>query len=562
MSTMDVSVVLKLIDQLSDPARRAAKSMVSLRDAVERSARSGRGLFEELPRNLQRAADAARLTGSQLHALRQRYLEVTSAIRGMKAAEGLSIRKNWIEMQTAQLNQMARAAREAETSTRRAVGARGSHGGGLLTGYGLAKVGAGYIGLHEAGRVMRTGIDQAFSLQQTRALLQAGGETPETIKAVVDQARSMASTNHMFSVAEHAHSILKLRSAVGDMHEAIALAPAFQKANAVLSAARDIKPGMHRLNPEDQAYDMARALEIKGVTRLGEKAITSYANSMTKAIIGMSGQIDAGDFHNTFKYGRAATRGWSQDFVENYLPTLMNEFKAKGGRSGGVTGPGNALMSAYSTIVDGRIGKKILPKWREMGLLDKQGHVVGRDEFILNPYLWMQKYMLGSLKKKLGDNPTEKSMLKELGGLFSNRVAAQMAQIMVLATSQFEKDRELIQRAHGIEALRLFEESSPQAAMQGLSASFKDLMSSVVDSSPAMTALNGLRGRPAGAGGERRRNHGSCADHGPRGPRSARNGAPRAACVQRCGRRPPQRHRLTATAVTPPWRQARPSATR
>ena len=96
------------------------------------------------------------------------------------------------------------------------------------------------------------------------------------------------------------------------------------------------------------------------------------------------------------------------------------------------------------------------------------------------------------LKKKLGVDPKEAAVLQELGGLFGNRVAAQMAQMLTIAKSQMEKDRDLIEKASGIEAMRMLEQSSPQAAMQGLSAAWKNLTSSFAEAGPAMTALNGL----------------------------------------------------------------------
>lgn len=497
MSTMDVSVVLRLIDELTAPAKAAGQSISDMQKRLTELATKGAGAADALPKNLMKAAEAAKISGLEIQRLTQRYESVTNAIRGMKAAEGLKVRGNWVSLQVKELDKVAAAAKRAEEAQRRAAGVSGAHGrgSGWLGGYGLLAAGPGVLAGYQAMRTAKTGLAQAFSLQQTRAMLQAGGENEGTINEVVEAARKLGKTNHQYSVAEHAHSILKLRSAIGDMREAIHLAPAFQQANAVLNAAKDVKPGLKNMHVEDQAYDMARALEIKGVTRAGEAAISSYMNSMTKAIIGMSGQIDAGDFHNTFKYGRAATRGWSQDFVENYLPTLMNEFKSRGGKGGGVQGPGNALMSMFSTVVDERIGKKAIGQWKAMGLIGKDGHVVGRNEFIENPYLWSQKHLTAALKKKLGSKAgDETAIIRELGGLFGNRVAAQIAQIMTIAKSQFEKDRDLIQKAAGFDALETLERSSPQAAMQGMAAAWKDMLGAFANpgTGSALRIMHGL----------------------------------------------------------------------
>src|SRR5581483_10143561 len=137
--------------------------------------------------------------------------------------------------------------------------------------------------------------------------------------------------------------------------------PVVQQLQAVL---QNVRGG----NAKDEAYTVARALEMKGAARNAGQ-FEAAADLMTKAIIASGGKVTAQDFLTAFKYGRAATLGWDDRFTFGILPTLIQEMKSAGG-SGGAGGPGNALMSAYAAVVGGTVPQKALKLWHKLGLLD------------------------------------------------------------------------------------------------------------------------------------------------------------------------------------------------
>ena len=92
---------------------------------------------------------------------------------------------------------------------------------------------------------------------------------------------------------------------------------------------------------------------------------------MTKAVIASGGTVTPQQFFSAFKYSRAAKYGWNEEFIGQYLPRFIQEFAS--GRSGagsGTGGPGNALMSAFSAIVAGRMTPKAVQAWADLGLVD------------------------------------------------------------------------------------------------------------------------------------------------------------------------------------------------
>ena len=528
MSTMDVSVVLRLIDQLTGPAKNAAKSMENLQKTMEGVAKRSAPAMDAMPKSIKRASDEAKRLTDSMSRIASAATNATSAVRAVGAASSSSIGKgsSAITTQTNQLNALAKAAKQAATAVNNVGRGRGGGGGGngggtaggggggggSSGGHGGGGILRGLVGFHLGARAvhgvghgLKAGMENAFNLEQTKALLAVSGQNDTEIAAVVQTAKKMALTNKQFSVAQHAHAINEMRSSIGDLGEALQLAPAFQKTVGVLNAVKDSHPGMKNMETTGMARDFARALEIKGVMQQGEHAINSYMNSMTKAIVAYGGQLNASDFHQTFKYGRAATRGWSQEFTEQFLPTIMNELKSKGGSSGSA---GNALMSMHRAVVGGVMTAEAAQQWSQLDLFEpdkikrnKKGKVVGVQEggvkgwemFISDPYKWTQQVAMPAIKKAFPE-ADEKKMTSVASRMFGNRVAESVFQIMMLQGQQFEKDAKLVRQAMGFDALSQLELKSPQAAMQRFKSSFDSLMGSFAGpwTDPALRAMRGI----------------------------------------------------------------------
>jgi hypothetical protein len=501
MSSLDVSVVLRLIDELTGPARKAADSITDMQKRLVELSRKGSTAADNLPKDLLKAAEAAKLTGQQIQGLAQRYENVTRAIRGMKAADGLAVRSNWIKVQTTELDGLAAAAKRAEKAKQAVYRDSGVVGAGVkaLGGFALAS---------KAKDMAKTGFEQAFSTHQTSAILQAQGESLETINRAMALSRTMAAENTQFTSAQHLQAMAELRPAmIGGFEEAMKLAPDFQKAVGVLETIKSHGGGLKGIDSKGEALDLARFLEIKGVTKDGEEAIHGYMNSLTKAIVSFNGQLTASDFHQTAKMGRGATRGWSQEFVEQFLPTLMNDLKTKGGTA---TGAGNALASFGRTIVDRVMKGSAAEAFFNMGLVERgkvlrnsKGRITGVAEggiknwqlAMANPYKWMQQELIPAMIKENGGKmPGEEKILSRMGALFGNRVAQAIANIMAVQKEQIEKDAQNTIHAMGLSANQFLANNSPVAQMQSFAAAFKDMAGAFASpmAGPALRAMRGL----------------------------------------------------------------------
>lgn len=341
--------------------------------------------------------------------------------------------------------------------------------GGLL-------LGAGGVGLGMVAHMVKPASEYAHQLQLMNA---AGMKHLEIVKATAAAwgANKSVPTS---STMQNLESIRELRMVFGDTGHAIEYMPTVQKMQGVLG-------NLLGKNAGDQAYTIAKALEMKGAVK-DPALFKMQADMMTKAIIAAGGKVGGNDFLSAFKYGRAATTGWNDEFAYTILPTLIQEMKTRGGSGGGAGGPGNALMSMYSAVVGGAIPQKSLKVWEKLGLLDpskivwtkthsakgvEPGGIRGSAMFQANPFQWTQDVLTPALIKAGYTSPSQQK--EALQYLFPNRTAGFVATQMVEQPWKFRRDQGLIKQASGIDAYNALLKNDPEMAAQALSAQWKSL---------------------------------------------------------------------------------------
>jgi hypothetical protein len=264
-------------------------------------------------------------------------------------------------------------------------------------------------------------------------------------------AQSMKTTGNVMTttLSENLAHVRELRYAFGDTGKAMEHLDMVSKANSVLNS---IKGGGH-----DQVWELVKALENKGLTA-DAGAFESYINTMTKVTEATGGKVTPANFMSTFKYGRTAMLGWDEAFVGGALPRSIQSMTTGGGGAGGGGGPGNALMSAFAKVVQGQMPKNAAEEFDRMGLApggaqhikgstDAQvaGGIQGRDEFIANPYEWVQKTLMPALAAKGITNQND--IIAQISKMFPVRTASQVIGEYALQgryhegeSSPFEKD--------------------------------------------------------------------------------------------------------------------------
>jgi len=349
----------------------------------------------------------------------------------------------------------------------------------ILGATGAAIGTAGFMGLGIIGKMVKPATEYAHQL----ALMNTAGmkhlEIVKATKAAWDANKVVPTASTMENLA----AVRELRMVFRNSEHAIEYMPTVQKIQSILETVRH---GEGKAKAE--AYELAKALEMKGAVKTPDQFV-SQADMITKAIVASGGKVGATDFMSTFKYGRAATSGWNDDFAYKILPTLIQEMKTGNGSGGGSGGPGNALMSAYAAVVGGTITQRSLKLWQQLGLVDpskavwtKDGHlkgvspggIRGSEMFQASPYDWTQKILIPALQK--AGYATETQQKQALQYLFPNRTAGFVMTQFATQPWKFEGDKKIIEQAKGLESYEFLLKNDPVMAQLALQKQWQSML--------------------------------------------------------------------------------------
>src|SRR5215472_4035589 len=164
MSNVDVSVIIRLIDKLSEPARQMEVAFKRLSN--EAKALSKITGFDTMTRGLANSASQAMRLESSVRSLAVVTRALTNDSHALQRNFGAAGRNNWITQQTAQMRQLVAAQRQLIAGQRAAAGGQG---GGLGLGVGL-----GFVG-HRAFHAASEGMKTAAKLDTEKAMLELLG---------------------------------------------------------------------------------------------------------------------------------------------------------------------------------------------------------------------------------------------------------------------------------------------------------------------------------------------------------------------------------------------------
>jgi hypothetical protein len=180
--------------------------------------------------------------------------------------------------------------------------------------------------------------------------------------------------------------------------------------------------------------------------------------------------------------------GFNDDFVYNYLPTMIQEAKTKGGSGSSAA---TALRSMLNLMLGGvGMRKSALPVWEEMGLINPNGVVKNSTgSFQLKPGALKDAAMVSS-------NPEEWAMkysgvisgyaakhhlnLQQTVMAMSGNARVQWALMTLLAKQpQFARDKALVEGSGrtSIETYQKLAKTNPQLAEEALHAQWQNILS-------------------------------------------------------------------------------------
>lgn len=345
-------------------------------------------------------------------------------------------------------------------------------------GYGLDKMGAGiFHGLEKTVSAAREYTNQL-------ALMNAAGMSQVEIAHAVGAAWSTSRQVVSTTAEQNLRSIRELRSLFGTQHmaEAYTVLPTVARTEGIM----DALTGHHSTK---LAFEMAKVAELRQTGVMTLPFLQRNMDELSRALLAMGGTITASDYLMTMKYAKTAALSLNDRFVYDYLPTLIQEVKAGGGGlMGNASQAGTALMTLYSTIVQGVVKKAAVPIWLATGLIKpsdivrnatggwqiRPGAVQGAQLFQQNPFEWAQ--MVRPQLERYA-KAHHMNMLQLISTMFTARNAQWMMNTLIAKAPQFERDRQLIESTPGnYDAYKRLLKTSPLLAQEALSNQWQNIL--------------------------------------------------------------------------------------
>lgn len=345
-------------------------------------------------------------------------------------------------------------------------------------GYGLDRAGMGiFHGLEKTVSAAREYTSQ-LSLMNAAGMSQA--EIANSIAAAWSTTKDVVTS----TAAENLRQLRELRSLFGNQHmsEAYAILPSVMRTQAEMEA-------LTGQRNEKIAFEMAKVAELRQTGVMTLPFLQRNIDELSRTLMAMGGTINANDFLMTMKYAKTAALSFSDQFVYQQLPTLIQEMKSSGGgMMGNASTAGTALATLYGAIVEGKIPKASIPLWMSLGLIKpadivrnatgsfqiRPGGIEGVKLFQENPFFWAQMIapQLERYSKEHHLNLTQVVM-----SMFGARNAQFMMNTLIAKAPQILRDQQLISSTpNTLESYNRLLKSNPLLADQALDSQWQNVL--------------------------------------------------------------------------------------
>ncbi|WP_082716135.1 hypothetical protein [Burkholderia sp. BDU5] len=414
---------LRALQQQYDAATRASDKLRQAHVEKLRSLRDARA-------GLTAAGISTRNLAEHEHTLRANIVQTTAAM----------------QTQTRQLEIMAEREKKLGAARGKMQALQGVAGGMAIGGYAAKSAGAGVLG------GLGGTLDEAKKAQNEIARIQALGLGEQSTRDAEKFARGMKV--HGSSYTDNLTMMRDSMTIFADEHHAQMAAPILSQmkfANEAMYGAE------HGEENERKFMNMLKVIELRNGTK-DEATFRDEANRVQKVISATGGRVGGDQWMEFIQRGGVAAKSLSKDAFFYQMEPIVQEMQ------GGTAG--NALMSGYQNLIEGRTTVRATRKLMKLGLLDakkveydKNGHVkafadgalLNAEQYKSSPYEWLQKTLLPALAKKgiKGD----KAILSAIGSIFTNRSASNLFATMYLQRDQIAKNERLNKGAAGITEL-------------------------------------------------------------------------------------------------------------
>src|SRR5450830_756889 len=433
-------------------AQQRVSELAAKMKAAESPTRAMTREFNAAVRSVRNLQDASERQGAQYRQLRERLSDAGIGARQLANAQTWlknSIAATNSELVSQQKNLAANAKHQHNIAAaqQRADKLRGVAGNAAAAGVGATVAGAAI------GAPIVKGLTEAKHYQTESGRVQALGMDAKTNAEAMAFAKGMKT--YGTSQLDNLQLLRDGITAFGDTHHAEMVAPTLAKMKFANHAFFGEQEGADN---ERKFMDMLKVIEMRNGTK-DAGTFAKQANMVQQVITATGGRVGPEEWLNLIKTGGIASKGVKDESFYYQMESLVQEM--------GGNRVGTSMMSAYQNLYQGRTTKRSITLMSDLGLIgdeskvkhDKAGQISflnpgalkGADLFRESQFEWMEKVLLPQLAKK--GITDEKGVLDAIGGIFSNRTAAQLFSTMYQQRTQIHKNEKLNRGAADIDQL-------------------------------------------------------------------------------------------------------------
>lgn len=508
MANVVSQLIIKLVEQVSGPAKAAEKSLKGVETAASNLGKSAGGT-DKVAKSIKELSTAAKglnvawsekfnaeisklaLSGDKLAKVKQEWKDLVSTIGRKDLVASMPKLDAWEASTIASLRKVEREADKAKKKGA-AAGVAGEGGIGTAGLLALGRRALGPLALGYSGYALgKHAIEANAEYQREKVRGSLAGMSDAEIAASTSQAGDLSSKYRSVGQQEIMEHIRKLRGTLGDLHHAQEMVESVVQAQAVLSSGPGGKAGAIR-----DLDQITKGLEGAGFASDPQK-FGRMLDAFVKGKNLFGETLTGEDFRTYIQRSKSSKFGLSEEYLSAIVPTMLQHE--------GANQFGTAQATAFNALVGGRQTKASKAKLREFGLLDKKGDVVDKDLLISNPYDWAVKNLKSRMEAagmKLDTAAGSEERTKAVDFLmkaFSARNTGEFFAALLANLKVIEKDRANLQNAKGRDAAGDVMSKDPFQAWEAVKAQSENLAQNMMQSGGILAkALNAVA---AGIGG-------------------------------------------------------------
>ncbi|MFA3133724.1 phage tail tape measure protein [Acinetobacter pittii] len=315
--------------------------------------------------------------------------------------------------------------------------------------YGAGMAATGTAALYQ----MRKPIEENKRMDVLENRIGALGLGDTSTKEATDFAKKMKT--YGTSMTENMSLMLDGTSAFADVHHAKMVTPMLAKMKFGNTAMYGDEKGADN---EKKFMDMLKVIEMRNGLK-SEKAFKEQANIIQQVITATGGRVQAEEWLNATKRGGIAVQGLTNEALYYKMEPIV---QMMGGH-----GYGNAAMSAYQNIYQGRTTQRAAKNLDKFGLIGDYskvkhnktgdlsyldiGAIKGADLFKKDQFAWMEQVLIPAINAK--GITRDEDVVDAIGSLFSNRTASNLFSQMYMQRENIHKNIKLNKGAANIDQL-------------------------------------------------------------------------------------------------------------